>query len=132
MAWTEIALNTDGINTIYGGEIPALDKISLHEIRIGRDGPEVHLRCDLSRFPTSPPRKWKSAGYNRVQIELVASGVKEFRISGDFANSECSINVAKDDQPVTLSYSGVHLDLYVSSRFLRIDRISAYCDSDRP
>lgn len=124
-------MNTDGIKTVYDGEIPALDKVCLHEIRIGRDGPEVHVRCDLAIFPANPPEKWKSAGYNCVQVELVASGVREFRVSGDFGSSECSITVEEDNKLVTLSSSSAHLDFYVRSSFLRLDRISAYYDSDR-
>jgi hypothetical protein len=125
-SWTEFVLNAAPVEAIFGAKLPTLQGVDLHEIVLHRDGPRVLLRFDLQDFPAHPPKKWSASGLNRVQMRLLASGVKELRITGWQSNVIVDLSIDRDGPLVRLhSNNGVvRFDLCAES--VIVEGVSAY------
>jgi hypothetical protein len=81
--WPELLADPRTIRAIFG-DAPSLDRVELHSIALRRDGPTAALNLVLaeSEFPPFPPHKWREAGFNRVALELLCTGVRALEIQG--------------------------------------------------
>lgn len=124
--WTDLVLDAAPVRSIFGPKPPTLEGISLHEIILHRDGPRVLLRFDLHDFPVRPPEKWFAAGFNRVQIRLLALDVQELEIAGLQSNVQVDLSVKKDGPLVRLHADNGAVRFDIGAAALIVENISAY------
>jgi hypothetical protein len=124
--WIELLTDAASIRAIFGQVVPILVGVDLHEIVLHRDGPRVLLRFDLSEFPEEPPSKWVTANFNRVQVKLLAVGVKELNISGLQTSCQLDLTVFEDDSLIHILAKNDVVCLKIAADELFIDNISAY------
>jgi hypothetical protein len=127
-SWLDFLLDSTPIRKIYGGDIPNLEGIDFHEIVLNRDGPRVLLRFDFQQFPVNPPKKWKLAGYNRLQLRLLAVGIHEISLIG--LTSECKLNldITNSDGLIRIQTQEGDMKINILADSLLVDHISAYRD----
>ncbi|MDS4055332.1 MAG: Imm50 family immunity protein [Candidatus Accumulibacter sp.] len=126
--WTDSVLDAAPVRAIFGPSPPSLEGIDLHEINLHRDGPRVLLRFDLQDFPVHPPRKWAFAGFNRVQMRLIALGVQLLEIAGLQSNMKIDLSINKEGPLTRVCADNGTVRLELTAEFLIVDSISAYCD----
>ncbi|NKI45026.1 Imm50 family immunity protein [Streptomyces physcomitrii] len=104
---------------------PSLSGVSLHEVRLVRDGPSLILRFDLKRPPQNPPTKWITKEFNTVQLEITLGGIHEVRLDGFATTTRADISLTKPDL-VTLKVNseGVKISATADTAFL--SKVSAY------
>ncbi len=125
-AWTESVLDATSVKAIYGSRTPTLDGIVLHEIVLHRDGPKVQLRFDLKEFPEHPPEKWLSGRFNRVQLRLMAMGVKASRIDGLCASMTLDLHFEKKGESLRLHADNGRVRFELTADVVIVNEISAY------
>jgi hypothetical protein len=126
--WTNWVDNTAPVEALFGSALPGLDAIELHEIILHRDGPRVVLRFDLKDFPVLPPKKWSAAGFNRLQMRLLASGVQDLQIVGLLPQMKVDLSINKDGPLIYLCAENGAVRLELRADFVIVDSISAYCE----
>lgn len=124
--WIELISNTASIRAIYGEIVPTLERVDLHEIVLHRDGPSALLRFDLAEFPERPPSKWAASEFNRVQMKLLAVGVKELDISGLQTNCQVDLVISEDDSLIRIRADNGAVHLNIAADEVLINDISAY------
>lgn len=124
--WTDLLVDAASIKAIYGAALPTLDEIDLHEIILHRDGPNVTLRFDLKCFPKNPPKKWLNAGFNCVQLQLLASDIEDLQIQGWQTDIITNIKINKQESKIRLHASNEKFRIDLVFCFLIIKNISAY------
>jgi hypothetical protein len=88
--WTSSIEKTEGLRAIYQENIPDLENLLLHEIKIitGQDL-IINVRFDLKELPGEMPKKWLDKKVNTVQITLALVQAKIEAM--DFSRSISSI-----------------------------------------
>lgn len=124
--WTDSLLDAAPVKAIFGPNPPSLEGIDLHEINLHRDGPRALLRFDLQDFPVHPPRKWASAGFNRVQMRLIALGVQLLEIAGLQSNMKTDLSITKEGCLVRILADNGTVRLELTTESLIVENISAY------
>ena len=127
-SWTDSLLDAAPVKAIFGPNLPTLAGIELHEINLHRDGPRVMLRFDLQDFPVHPPEKWSSAGFNRVQIRLLALGVQLLQVVGLQSNMKVDLSINKDGPLVRLCGDNGTIRFELIAEAVIVESISAYRD----
>lgn len=126
--WTDLVLDAAPVRAIYGPKPPRLYAIDLHEITLHRDGPRVLLRFDLRDFPEHPPQKWTVAGFNRVQMRLLASGVRELQIDGLQPKTQVDLSIKQEGPLIRLHADNGVVRLDLAAQAVIVESISAYRD----
>lgn len=126
--WTDSVLDAAPVKAIFGPNPPSLEGIDLHEINLHRDGPRVLLRFDLQDFPVHPPRKWASAGFNRVQMRFIALGVQLMEIAGLQSSMKTDLKINKEGRLVRICADNGAFRLKLTAESLIVESISAYCE----
>lgn len=126
MTWLDVLDDERGVRAIYGDEPPSLQRVTLHEVCLHRDGPRVTLRLDLPEYPSSPPKKWSTQGFNVVQIKLMFVAVVAFSIDGWSNESLVDMTLEKRDDNVRAATSAGLADLSVEAESALVSSISAY------
>lgn len=129
-SWADFLVDPAAIRAIYGEDQPGLDCVDVHEILLNTAGSRVSLRFDLREFPKLPPKKWMLSGFNKVQLELMAVGVRKLSISGWQSLCKLSFDVFMDDGLVHLYAKNECVEIDVVAEHLILAKISAYCDQD--
>lgn len=129
MTWTNYLGNKLPVESIYS-KIPLLNQLRLHEVRLHQDGPRVSLRFDLNEFPDKPPKKWVAGKFNRAQLTLVLIDIGSFRMSGWGLNNIGKLSLKDCDAGVCLQFSGQFMQIDCTGRFLEVEKISGYYDSE--
>ncbi len=128
--WADVVLNAVSVKAIFGSDLPALDGVSIHEIVLHRDGPRVLLRFDLKAFPARPPAKWVAAGFNRVQVRLLAVGVHGLQITGLQSNIHVDIQISMEGSMIRMHGDNGTFRFDVVTESVIVDGISAYRDDE--
>lgn len=127
MWWSHCFSGVEKLSAVYGTNIPPLTRVVIHDIRIHRRGPTVEIQLELAEFPSSPPKKWMTAGYNRVQIQLVAFSVTDVKFQGGFQTPVCDLEITSEGNLVMIKSFSDQLNLQIETEFLSVGKISAYC-----
>lgn len=128
LGWTDLVLDAAPVKAIFGSTTPSLEGVDLHEINFHRDGPRVLLRFDLQEFPVRPPRKWASAGFNRVQIRLMAVGVQRLEVSGLRPNMKTDLSINKEGHLFRIHADNGTVRLELTAQSLIVEGITAYLE----
>ncbi|WP_263166604.1 immunity 50 family protein [Streptomyces sp. SCSIO ZS0520] len=129
MSWLNHVANPTGLENIYTEGTPSLSGVSLHEVRLVRDGPSLILRFDLNRPPQNPPKKWITKGFNTVQLEITLGGIHEVRLDGFTTTIRADISLTKPDL-VTLKANSAGARISATADAAFLSKISAYCNED--
>ncbi|WP_424887550.1 Imm50 family immunity protein [Streptomyces sp. XH2] len=123
--WTELLSNPAGIASVYGGTVPPLQGVHIHEVTLSREGPVLKVRLDLPEYPAKAPKKWMTQGFDTVQIELSLGGVRDVTVFGFGTDPIADIALVRTDSiKVEVMSSQVRIQANVDSVFL--SSISAY------
>ncbi len=126
ISWTDNLVDASPLSSIFGTEVPTLNDIDLHEVRLHRDGPRVLLRFDMRDFPARPPQKWIKAGFDRVQIQLIAIGVQSVKISGLQSTIKIDLNIFREEKAVRMTADNGSFKLELTAAALLVEGVSAY------
>lgn len=129
MSWTQHLGNKLPIEAVYS-QTPSLRNVRLHEIRLHQDGPQVSLRLDLNEFPDKPPRRWTAEGFNRAQLTLVLIDVSKFEMEGWNRDNIGDLAIEERDGNVCLELVSESVRIVCCAKFLEVEKLSGYCDSD--
>ncbi|MDT9691001.1 Imm50 family immunity protein [Streptomyces sp. P9(2023)] len=125
MTWTSLLTNPLGIENIYGGYVPELTAVHLHEINFSREGPMMALRFDMPSYPETPPKKWAVQGFNTVQVTLTFAGVQDVSLTGFTFDPVVDIAMSRGDG-VRLEIHSASIRLRASADAAHMAEISAY------
>jgi hypothetical protein len=130
MTWLDLVDRAEAIRAVFMEAEPSLDAVRLHEVVFHQDGPTVTLRFDLAEFPAIPPPKWLKAKHNTVQMKLALDVVSEVKLEGWTRNNVGKIELRpRWPKGFVVEFGSNSSKLMVICDFVRIDSISAYCDS---
>lgn len=129
MTWTNHLGNKLPVESIYS-KAPSLVEVRLHEVRLHQDGPRISLRIDLNEFPDNPPQKWIVGKFNRAQLTLVLIDINDFRMTGWCLNNIGDLTLNDCDAGTNLKFTGKALRIDCTAKFLEVEKISGYCDSE--
>lgn len=125
--WTDLLIDKKQINSIYGDELPSLERTDLHEVIFHRDGPKITLRFNLDKYPNNPPKKWVMQEFNTAQVQLTLLDVKDVTLSGWVGtNYIVDIHVEKCNSLISLCVKNDIFSLKIKSGFIEVTSISAY------
>ncbi|MFH8785176.1 Imm50 family immunity protein [Streptomyces roseoverticillatus] len=125
--WAELLTNPAGITSIYGGSLPPLQGVHIHEVSLNREGPTLKVRFDLSEYPERAPRKWVSQGFNTVQIELCLSGVRDVALTG-FGTDPIADIILTRTNSIEMELVSAQARIKATADSVFISNISAYLD----
>lgn len=125
--WPNLLTDSKSIDRIYGNETPSLTSVDLHELIFHRDGPRISLRFDLPDYPTNPPKKWLSNGFNTTQLCLELLDVHFSELSGWTKTSYISdIDLSKEENHVKIEIKSDSFTMSAKAKFAYISNISGY------
>ncbi|WP_078841194.1 Imm50 family immunity protein [Streptomyces acidiscabies] len=128
MAWASLLHNSEGISAVYGGDVPDLRDVQVHEVALLRDGPTLKIRLDLPGYPEAPPRKWALQGFNTVQVEFSFGALREVLVEGFSVEVRADISVEEEDGRVKLGVSAEGVRIEAVAETFYLSKISAYTD----
>jgi hypothetical protein len=117
------------MESIYS-KAPSLCDVRLHEVRLHQDGPRVSVRVDLNQFPDMPPHKWILGKFNRAQLTLVLIDIRLFQMNGWELNNIGNLTIEKQGDDVRLIFGGESSRIDCSARFLEVEKLTGYFDSE--
>ena len=116
--------NPKSLISLYG-EVPLLNGISLHELRIHRDGPTLRIRFDMPSFPTTPPKKW-SPSFNTAQVTLALFGFSELMITGFGTTEIGNLILNQDGDRVAFHFASNSCTVSGTALIANVEGISGY------
>jgi Immunity protein 50 len=119
-------MDSTSLKSIYGNTIPTLNGATLHDIVLSREGPKVCMRLDLVDYPEEAPKKWNAAAFNRVQVSLIALGIRTLTIEGLSSNMRVDLNVGNVGGFIRLNAKSEAFRIDLCAEFLVVEKISAY------
>ncbi|WP_367136266.1 MULTISPECIES: Imm50 family immunity protein [Streptomyces] len=123
--WVELLSNPAGITSVYGGTVPPLEGVHIHEVTLSREGPLLKVRLDLPEYPAKAPKKWMTQGCDTVQIEISLGGVRDVTVFGFGTDPIADIILTRTDSiKVEVVSSQVRIQATADSAF--VSSISAY------
>lgn len=128
MAWTDHVYRTTGLVKVYGGEVPPLRGAHLHSVDLHRDGPTLSLRFNLADYPADPPRKWAAQGFNRVQVELAATGIGSCSLDGFGTDPVVDIDLERGDGGLVVSVDSDDVRVRAVGESAYLASMSAYLE----
>ena len=125
--WTELLVDPRTIRAIFG-QAPSLEQVELVSIVLNRDGPMATLSFELAEFPVDPPKKWREAGFNAVQVRLQALGVRALEIRGLETTPILDLRLQREGDLLRVSGATDVMSIDITAEFLDVfsDGVSAY------
>ncbi len=126
MSWIKLLENPQGITGIFP-DGPSLTGCDIMEVICHRDGPRVIVAFDLPDYPSAPPKRWRRDDANTVQLRLQLMDVSRVELTQWTGSNLADITLIRtQDGNVEFRAQNMSVGVLVVSRFLRLDRISAY------
>ncbi|MGJ5896619.1 Imm50 family immunity protein [Streptomyces niveiscabiei] len=132
MTWVALLHNPEGVSSVYGGDVPDLQGVQVHEVALLRDGPTLKIRLDLPEYPERPPRKWALQGFNTVQVEFSFVALREVLVEGFSVEVRADISVREEGGRVKLEVSAEGVRVGAVADTFYLSKISAYADDSSP
>lgn len=131
MQWIGLVDDTTFLKELFGDSGPLLEAVRLHQVDFHQDGPRLTLRFDLATYPPNPPKKWVAAGYNTVQVELMAVGIHSVSLQGWAANNIGNMSIEHNGTAAVIQFRSDNCALVGSCDNLRVACIAGYRDTAR-
>ena len=121
-------MNPEHLDAFFDGR-EGLDRLSLFEVALDREGPTLRIRADLFRFPDYRAKRWP-AQVNRAQVTLSLFGVKALDIHGWASTVEGVLAVQRGQESPELNFrfSGSGVTIGGRCAIVRLDGVTAYED----
>ncbi|RLL66499.1 Imm50 family immunity protein [Streptomyces sp. Z26] len=126
MDWTTALIDATAIHAIYGDSTPQLQAVSMHEVFLKRDGPQLTLRMDLAEYPSPPPRKWAAQGFDTVQIQIDLFGLQSVRLENFSTTIIGDLIITREGGAISTRFDSRQMKLQAVSDFAILAKISAY------
>lgn len=86
-------------------------EVAVRSIMIGRRGNSIDVRAHLLDFPADPPKRWRSRGYDRIEIELHIGDIHHLACSIRGIPSRVTIGARPEEGGIRVEVTGVGVDL---------------------
>ena len=126
MNWVESLENPQAVSSLFS-RAPDFSHIELHEVWLGRDGPVLRLRFDVTMVPSPLPRKWPK-GSNTTQFVVAAWGIGSLQLTGWGTSMHGRLAVALVGPEAKLTFFSSECELNASFTALRVEKITGYID----
>ena len=126
--WTTLLCNTERISSLFSF-CPNLSSVTLHEVKLTRDGSQASIRFDLSELPEPLPSKWQEQEYNTVQLELALLETTKLHIEGWSHQVGGKLHLEKTESCIMMSFQSQKVRFSFQGEYLRLVKISAYENS---
>jgi hypothetical protein len=125
--WRDVLINRAVLDELYT-DIPALDRVWLRSIHLGRVGPTVIVRCDLPEFPDRLADGAVAEDHDRLQLHLRFLDVAGVDLAGCSLPSEAAVSLrALDRRRLAVELVGDSVDMrFSSSDSLTVGHLSTY------
>lgn len=127
-SWVELLSGGQSIKAIYGEKTPSLDQIELHSIFLHRDGARAVLTFDIRELPNTIPEKWDRVHINKVQLSLMAIGIKDLELSGWNEKGIVDMKILRADKGVEVQICASDISMKLVALSVFVEKISAYRD----
>ncbi|MGH3314094.1 MAG: Imm50 family immunity protein [Streptomyces sp.] len=125
MSWTSTLADATALQRVFGGDPPELRETRVHEVTLSRDGPQVTIRIDLPTYPTSPPAKWRTQGFNTVQAEITFVGARDISVEGFGRDPIVDIEITRTDS-IRISIDSPEFRLHLAADAAILSKVTAY------
>ena len=125
MKWTNLLLDSTSLKNFFCHE-PLLEGITLFEINLRRDEPNCEMRFTLPEFPSNPPKKWQTSGFNRIQVTLQLISVARIELTGWSVDNVGNMTIEKNDELITIEFRRIDSVFICESEFINLSKISGY------
>lgn len=128
--WLSLIEKSEAIRAIYRDNIPPLEDVTLHEIKI-IPGEEtiITIKIDITTLPKELPEKWQAAEINTVQLTFCLTQTRIEKFDLDSPVSRVTrIRILEDSgsKIMTLGSSADAEVLVIRSSWIHLQSISAY------
>lgn len=134
--WRDVLINRAVLDELYT-DIPALDRVWVRSIHLGRVGPEVIVRCDLAEFPDRLTVSEAGAGavaggHDRLQLHLRFLDVADFELVRCSLPSGAAITLRElEHRRLAVELVGESVEVrFTSSDALTVGHLSTYRGDD--
>lgn len=128
-SWLDEVGDTDFLARLFKQKAPSLNDVEVHEIALHRDGPSLTLTFDLPDFPTDVPAAWHAAGYNTIQLTLVAIGLRSVVMSGWATDVRGDLRISSDDvHGMRIHFDCESISLGAAAEHVRVAKLSPYAN----
>lgn len=141
--WRDVLINRAVLDDLYT-DIPALDRVRVRSVHLGRVGPEVIVRCDLAEFPDRLAAEGESEaapgagsgagfgaageGHDRLQLHVRFLDVADFELVRCSLPSDAAITVREAERRrLAVELVGESVEArFTSSDSLTVGHLSTY------
>jgi hypothetical protein len=127
MSWANVLDNQERLDAFFN-RTDDLDRISLLEVTLDRQGPQLRMRANLFRFPDRRSPTWPVTA-NRAQITLRLGEVVAVSISGWASTVEGRLTIRRLS-PVQLEFSFHGSGVTIEGRcgLVKLDNLTAFVE----
>jgi hypothetical protein len=116
--WYKLAINPISISGVFGLDVPSLNNAIIKKMVFNDNGPMVEIYFDVENYPSSPPVKWITNGYNKAQIWIKLIDVTSIKVEGWSQNNLVDIKLKEIEQTLFfLSIKGDDCSIEVSFKY---------------
>jgi hypothetical protein len=127
MSWAEVLDNRERLNAFFD-RADGLDQLSLIEVTLDRQGPNLRLRANLFRFPDRRSPQWPVTA-NRAQIALSLGKVGAVSIRGWATTVDGRLTIRRvSSAQLEFSFHGSDVAIEGSCGLVRLDNLTAHVE----
>jgi hypothetical protein len=127
MSWAEVLDNQDRLHAFFDRS-DDLDRISLIEVTLDRQGPHLRLRANLLRFPDRRSPTWPATA-NRAQITLRLGEVGAVSIQGWASTVDGRLAIRRlSPTQLEFSFHGSGVAIEGRCALVKLDNLTAFVD----
>lgn len=82
------------LRAVYGDAAPGLEAVYLHQASLLLPERAVKLAVSFRDYPLEPPAKWRTQGFNRVNVALTFYDISHFESVWSGAFGPCGIDLS--------------------------------------
>lgn len=118
-SWIDYLDNRLALNNIFGGEVPALDKLVLAQFVL--DAGAMYISLNFPSLPSGSPARWIAQGCDSAQLRLSFHSLFEISMTGTWEEAPDVVASFHSDKCFSMSnpvfnvrfkYEHVKADLY--------------------
>ena len=127
MSWAEVLDNQDRLAAFFD-RFDDLDQISLIEVTLDRQGPQLRVRANLFRFPDRRSPRWPVTA-NRAQITLCLGEIAAVSISGWASTVDGRLTIRRlSPAQLEFSFHGPGVAIEGRCGLVRLDNLTAHVE----
>ena len=130
MSWANVLMNPKHLDAFFDRRL-GLDRLSLLELTLDREGRALRIRADLFRFPDRPSPRWEREA-NRAQVSMSLYDVEGLEICGwaSTVDGVLSMQRTEPDGELAFEFAGSGVRIRGRCSLVRLDRLTAYIERE--